>query len=111
MLAITCEECGKTYLVSASSIQALYSTEPGVIVAEVACLRGHPVRVVTGNGTPARITAGPSVPAPRRAEAASGQPTISTEPPGILARASAWVSAKLAVQAWMFARFDYRVAP
>lgn len=111
MFAITCEECDRTYLVSASSIQALYSTEPGVIVAEVACLRGHPVRVVTGNATPARITAGPTVPQPRQAKAAPGQSATQAEPPGILARASAWMSAKLAVQTWMVNRFDYRVAP
>lgn len=108
MLAVTCEVCDRTYLVSSSSIQALYSTEPGVIVAEVACLRGHLVRVVTGAASPSpvRATAVPAVPRPRHAEA----PT-STEPPGILARVRAWTSAKLAVQAWMFARFDYRVAP
>jgi hypothetical protein len=111
MFAITCEECDRTYLVSASSIQALYSTEPGVIVAEVACLRGHVVPVVTGNGSPARITAGPTVPSPRGAEAAPGRPATSTEPPGILARVSAWVSAKLAIQTWMAARFDFRLAP
>ncbi|MBM7785973.1 hypothetical protein [Tenggerimyces flavus] len=113
MFAITCEECDRTYLVSTSSIQALYSTEPGVIVAEVACLRGHLVRVVTGNATPSStpVAAGPTVPQPRHAADATGPSVTATEPPGILARASAWVSAKLAVQAWMFSRFDYRVAP
>jgi hypothetical protein len=125
MFAITCEECDRTYLVSASSIEALYSIEPGVIVVEVSCLRGHPVRVVTGNAAPApaqaRAASAPSVPLPRTEATpdASGPvpdrvprlwSAVYTARPGIVARAYAWLAAKLNIQAWMYRRFDYRLS-
>lgn len=52
MFAVPCQECGRSYLVSVSSIEAFHTVAPGIIVVELTCLRGHPVRLVTGNAAP-----------------------------------------------------------